>query len=168
MPTPIFIYQNSRFFENLLEHRLLFDLARHFALHSPPRLLNVMRSEIDAFGVDLVLSMSGVTCQIQMKTRSGKPSPSPYDISESLWRTPNAFVLWMLYDARSLEPTSYYLLGGPFPRMEDFRPGKRPGFRQVKMQKANHRHVDLPQVASILFPGHTEQHAPVGVNRLIE
>jgi hypothetical protein len=163
MPTSTFIYQNSRFFENLLEHRFLFDLARHFALRSPPRLLNVMRSEIDAFGVDLVLSMNGVTCQIQMKTRSGKPPPNPYDISESLWRTPNTFVLWMLYDPKALEPKSYYLLGAPFPPMEDFRPGKRHGFRKVRMQKANHRHVDLSHVASILFPGYPEQHAPAAV-----
>ncbi|OYY94576.1 MAG: hypothetical protein B7Y41_07050 [Hydrogenophilales bacterium 28-61-23] len=58
MPDPNFIYQNSRFFENLLEHRFLFDLRRHLVLDSTPRLVNVLKSEVDAYGFDLVLSVA--------------------------------------------------------------------------------------------------------------
>lgn len=85
MPDPDFIYKNSRFFENLLEHRFLFDLSRHLVLSDPPRLLNVLKSEVDSFGFDLVLAVAGRSLHVQMKTCSGAPPPNAYDLPESLW-----------------------------------------------------------------------------------
>lgn len=153
MPAPNFIYQNSRFFENLLEHRFLFDLRRHLVLDSTPRLVNVLKSEVDAYGFDLVLSVADRSLHIQMKTRSGSPPPNAYELSEALWALPNACAIWMLYDPSKLEPTSYYLLGFPMPPMEGFGHAKRAGFRKVKMQQANHPHLSLEKLAFLLFPG---------------
>ncbi|HEX8922212.1 MAG TPA: hypothetical protein VF766_12100, partial [Pyrinomonadaceae bacterium] len=70
MPDPSFIYKNSRFFENLLEHRFLFDLGQHLVLAEQQQLLNVLKSEVDAFGFDLVLSIADRSIHVQMKTRS--------------------------------------------------------------------------------------------------
>jgi hypothetical protein len=120
MVAPELIYRNSHFFENLLEHRFLYDLCRTLVLRTPAELANIMRSEVDAFGFDLVVAVGQRTVHIQMKTRSGSPEPTPYKISEALWRLPNAVAIWMLYDPSTLEPISYYVLGAPLPPMEDF------------------------------------------------
>lgn len=149
---PNFISQNSRFFENLLEHRFLFDLRRHLVLDSTPRLVNVLKSEVDAYGFDLVLSVEDRSLHVQMKTRSGSPPSNAYDLSDALWTLPNACAIWMLYDPSKLEPTSYYLLGFPMPQMDGFHESERAGFRKVKMQQANHPRLSLENLAALLFP----------------
>src|SRR6266404_2781973 len=163
MPDPEFIYQNSRFFENLLEHRFLFDLRRHLVLRDQPLLLNVLKSEVDAFGFDLVLSVAQHTYHIQMKTRSGSPPANSYELSESLWKLPNACTIWMLYDASTIEPTSYYMLGQPLTPMDKFPESERPGFRKVKMQQANHARISLSELAALLFPVTGAQQTATGV-----
>lgn len=151
MPEPEFIAENSRFFENLLEHRFLHDLGRWLVTSDPPRRLNILRAEVDQFGFDLVLSVGGQTRQIQMKTRSGGPPSNSYAIAESLWAQHNGCVVWMLYDQTSLEPTSYYLLGPNLPPMDQFRAAERSGYRAVKMQRATHRDLTIAQVGALLF-----------------
>ena len=152
MPKPNYISQNSRFFENLLEHRFLFDLRRHLVLDPNPRLVNVLKSEVDAFGFDLVLSVGNRSLHIQMKTRSGVPPKTAYDLSEALWKLPSACAILMLYDPSKLEPTSYYVLGFPMPPIENFPSSERGGFRKVKMQRSNHQRLSLGQLAALLFP----------------
>lgn len=161
MPDPDFIYKNSRFFENLLEHRFLFDLRRYLVLADPPQLLNVLKSEVDAFGFDLVLAVAGRSVHVQMKTRSGAPPSTAYDLSESLWRYPDVCAVWMLYDAAVLEPISYYVLGFPMPPIEEFPESKkRLGFRSVRMQKATHQRLSLGELAALLFPGVPQPETP--------
>jgi hypothetical protein len=152
MPEPSFIAENSRFFENLLEHRFIYDLGRHLVLQEPPRLLNVMRSEVDAFGFDLALSVKDITRYVQMKTRSGKDPTNPYAISDALWSLPEACVIWLRYNQVTIEPVSYHMLGDPLPDLDKFRCSKkRRGFRSVRMSQANHRNLDLPALAELLF-----------------
>jgi len=59
---PEFLYRHSRFFENLLEHRFLFELRRYLVLAPEPQLVNVLKSEVDAFGFDIVLSVGTGAC----------------------------------------------------------------------------------------------------------
>ena len=152
MPSPDYIAQNSRFFENLLEHRFAFDLARQLVLDEKPRLLNIMRSEVDAFGVDLVLSVADVSRHVQMKTRSGSPPANAYSISEALWSISGGCDVWMRYDPTSLEPTSYNLFGLPMPSIGGYPKSDRAGFRMVKMQQANHRNLSIAALAKMMFP----------------
>jgi len=95
-----------------------------------------------------------------MKTRSGSPPGNPYQLSEALWRLPNACAIWMLYDAATLDPISYYLLGFPMPYTERFGQSNRSGYRNVKMQQANHAPLGLPELAAILFPQGSQQGTP--------
>jgi hypothetical protein len=151
MPSPDFIAQNSRFFESIQEHRFLFELARHLVTRKPPRLLNILRAEVDMFGFDLVLSVASTTRHLQMKTRSGVPPNTPYDIAETIWRLPGGCVAWMLYSQETLEPASYYLLGSPLPPLDRFPASDRRGFRKVKMQQANHIGIQIPEISRLLF-----------------
>jgi hypothetical protein len=152
MPDPTLIYRNSRFFENLLEHRFLFDLGRHLVLAEQPQFLNVLKYEIDSFGIDLVLSVADRSVQAQMKTRSRALTNNPYQLSEGLWRLPNACVIWILYSQSNLEPLSYYLLGFPMPSIEHFKQSKRQGYVVARMRQANYPKLSLAQLAGILFP----------------
>lgn len=151
MPGPNFISRNSRFFENLLEQRFLFELRRHLVLAEKPQFLNVLKSEVDAYGFDLVLAVADRSIHVQMKTRSNSLTGNPYELSEALWKLPSACAIWMLYDATTLEPLSYFVLGFPMPPLEDFKASVRRGYRIVRMRQANHPRLTLPKVAELLF-----------------
>ena len=156
----MFISRNSRFFENLLEHRFLFDLGRQLILAEEPQFLNVLKSEVDAFGFDLVLSVADRSVIVQMKTRSRVHTGNPYQLSEALWKLPDACAIWMLYDAAKIEPLRYYVLGLPMPPIENFPCANRPGYRMVKMRRANHYPLDLAGLASLLFPAASSKTPP--------
>jgi hypothetical protein len=152
MPHPDFISSKSRFFENLLEHRFLFDLGKHLVLAEEPRLLNVLKSEVDAYGFDFVLSVAGRSLYVQMKTRSGSPPSNSYRLSEALWELPNACAIWMLYEQARLEPLKYFVLGFPMPPIVGFMASSRSGYRNVRMRQANHHRLSLEELAELLFP----------------
>lgn len=152
MPETRHLFQKSRFFENLLEHRFLHDLSRHYALEEEPRFLNVLRSDVDMFGIDLVLALGDQIRHVQLKTRSRKPPSKPYDISELVWKEKHGCVIWICYNPSNLEPIDYWVLGFPLPEMSLFSASKRIGFRRVKMQKAEHPRASLERVANLLFP----------------
>ena len=152
MPHPDFISSNSRFFENLLEHCFLFDLGRHLVLAEEPRLLNVLKSEVDAYGFDFVLSVAYRSLHVQMKTRSGSPPSNQYKLSEALWKLPNACAIWMLYEQATLEPSSYFVLGFPMPPIAGFMASSKSGYRSVRMRQANHHRLSLGELAELLFP----------------
>ncbi len=152
MPTPDFIYKNSRFFENLQEHRFLYDLAAHLVLRESPQLLNILKAEVDMFGFDLVLSLGEQVRHIQMKARSGAPSGNGYEISESIWAVSGGCVVWVLYSKTTVQPTSYYLFGFPLPEIDEFSPAKRSGYRNVKMRAANHKGLSIAGLADVMFP----------------
>jgi hypothetical protein len=151
MVAPELIYQNSTFFENLLEHRFVFELGRALLLREIPELLNVLKGEVDMFGFDLVLGSGDRVIHTQMKTRSKAPPPNTYDIQENLWSIPNAAVIWVLYDQDSIDPIAYYLFGNPMPPMSNYGVGKRAGFRAVKMQHGT-RFDTITALADTIFP----------------
>jgi hypothetical protein len=152
MPTPRFLQHHSRFFENLMEHRFLFDLGRELVLRDPPQLLGILKAQVDMDGVDLTLTCAGRIRNIQTKTRSNAPAATYYNISDSVWSA-DGCILWMIYDPNTLEPISYYLLGCPLPPLASFRSSpKREGYRKLWTRNANHSKMSLKQLATVLFP----------------
>lgn len=153
MPTPQFLQHHSRFFENLLEHRFLFDLGRELVLRNPPQLLGILKAQVDMDGVDLTLTCAGTIRNIQMKTRSNAPAATSYNISDLVWSSADGCILWMIYDSKTLDPLSYYLLGCPLPPLSSFRvsPQKK-GYRKLWTRNANHGNISLKQLAGALFP----------------
>jgi hypothetical protein len=149
--TPDFIAQNSTFLENVLEHRFIFDVSKSL-LFKQKDIVNIMRSEVDAFGFDFVLSAGGRTVYIQMKTRSNIPPSNGYAIADALWTLNNAYVVWMLYNSEDLELISYYCLDCSKSLLKTFLGSKRKGRRNVKMQKATYQNLSLEQLLEILFP----------------
>jgi hypothetical protein len=104
-------------------------------------------------GVDLTLTAGGRIRNIQMKTRSKAPLAKPYNISDALWDSADACVLWMIYDPASLEPINYYLLECPQCPRESFpESSQRSGYRKVFTRKANHKACGIQELAKTLFP----------------
>jgi hypothetical protein len=153
MPIPEFIAHHSRFFENLLEHRFLFDLGRELVLRSPPQLLGILKAQVDMDGIDLTLTCADRIRNIQMKTRSRAPATTYYNISDLVWSSADACIVWMIYNPNTLEPISYYLLGCPLPPLTTFRvsPDKK-GYRKLWTRNATHRDISVQELAVLLFP----------------
>ena len=159
MITPEFVKTNSTFIENVLEHLFIHDVSRTILLRHGV-VLNIMRSEIDAFGFDLVLSSEKRTVYLQMKTRSNSITSSPYSVAEALWKRDNSFVVWMLYNSSKLVPISYYCLDCSAKYFDTFEvskkrkkeAGERLGRRDVRIRDANHKSISLEELLDILFP----------------
>ena len=153
MPTPEFLQHHSRFVENLLEHRFLFDLGRSLALRKEPELLGILKAQVDMNGVDLTLTSKRQIRHLQMKTRSNRPAATPYEISDAIWGSEDGCVVWMIYESATLEPTEYHLLGRPLPELRIFAASpKKAGFRKVWTRNANHRFLSIEDLAKVLFP----------------
>jgi hypothetical protein len=151
MLPPELIYQNSNFFESLLEHRFIFDLGRSLLLRETPEFLNVLKADVDMFGFDIVLGSGARVLHVQMKIRSNTLPSNPYDIQENLWLIEHAVVIWILYSSENLESISYSMVGCPMPSMDRYPIGKRTGFRAIKMQTAE-SYDTIDQLAQRLFP----------------
>lgn len=149
--TPGFISANSTFVENVLEHRFIYDVSKCL-LFEQGVLVNMMRSEVDAFGFDFVLSSGKRTVYVQMKTRSKAATGSPYAIADALWKLDNSFVVWMVYNPADLEPLTYYCLDCSLNSVGKFPESKRVGRRAVKMKDVTHKNLKLEALIKILFP----------------
>lgn len=159
MLTKDFFSHNSSLLENLFEHRFIFDMQRELLLRDEPLLLNVLKSEVDAFGFDLVLAVGSLIYHVQMKTISG--TTKSHNVKESLWGLQNPCVIWLRYDPTDLEPISYNLKLLHSSLYTDFRQSTigfgedqciKLGSRRLEANKADHKDKTLPELAKILFP----------------
>lgn len=88
--------------EKLLEHRFIAGLATHLWCRGT-RAFDVLHSEVDAFGHDIVLECQGVIRHIQLKAMVREGKRRDVGVSISLARRPSGCVIWMLYDPLTLE-----------------------------------------------------------------
>jgi len=141
--------------ERIVEHAFVSKLLR--ALWSK-RITDaeVLRSEFDAYGYDLVVERGKIVRHIQLKTKRVKPEqrnrrPSgTATIASSLQRKPSACVLWLGVDD-NLSIISYFWFGSspgdPLPDVDCFKISKRvtptgagkrplrPNYREVPLSK---------------------------------
>ncbi len=152
----------SIFFENIHTHRFLADILTDCALRDPPLFLDVLRSEVDDGGIDLVLSSGGQTRYIQPKARAETIAPNPYQISNRLLEVTGGAIVWIRYSKETLATLDYFaLVGGLAERLSDlasFEPATnkkgnpRKSYSLVPMRKANHKNLSISQLTQLLFP----------------
>ncbi len=158
-----YLSKKSVFFENVHTHRILADLLVECVRRTPPVFLDVLRSEVDDNGIDVVITDGKVTRYIQLKARAkGRLPVKPYQISERLLNIPGGRIVWIRYEKAKLNPVDYFYLGGTPPRaisgLRDFpkaknRKGKiRVGYRCIKMSMATRKRIGLGELADLLFP----------------
>lgn len=95
-------YLASSTLEKLLEHRFIAGLATHLWCRGT-REFDVLHSEVDAFGHDIILECQGVIRHIQLKAMMREGKRRDVGVSITLARRPSGCVIWMLYDPLTLE-----------------------------------------------------------------
>ena len=110
-------YQHSMLRERIIEHVFVGDALREL-WRAGVMDVEVLRSEFDAYGYDLVMSRGPITRHIQLKAGT-KPKPIKIAIQSALSEKPGGCVLWIHVSDR-LEMGPYYWLGGsPGERLPD-------------------------------------------------
>src|SRR5260370_24067674 len=74
--------------------------------------IEVLRSEVDRGGYDVVLEANGVIRHVQLKSSFRGSKVREVDVSTKLLRKPGGCILWLEFDRQSLAIERFYLFGG--------------------------------------------------------
>jgi hypothetical protein len=86
-------FQNSTLRERIVEHVFVGDALRELWRHGILD-VEVLRSEFDAHGYDLVMARGRIVRHIQFKTGTSQ-KPGPVSVSQSLAEKPSGCVIWI-------------------------------------------------------------------------
>jgi len=117
--------------EQALGHVFLGQLLT-FMWRSGARDIEVLKSEVDRGGYDLVLEANGIIRHVQLKSSFRGSKVREVDVSTKLLRKPGGCVLWLEFDRESLAIERFYWFGG---RAGDGLPD--PGPRISRHSKGN-------------------------------
>ncbi|MBI5942285.1 MAG: hypothetical protein HY859_17895 [Caulobacterales bacterium] len=113
---------NSVLREKVIEHVFLAELSRALLLKTRIP-FEVLRSEFDANGYDLVVEAGGILRHIQLKAGRLGGKRANVDINAALSSKPGGCVVWMMVDEASLQLGPFYWFGGapgePLPPLGD-------------------------------------------------
>jgi len=137
-----FLHSNLR--ERIVEHVFVGDTLRSLWQNNIVD-VEVLRSEFDAHGYDLVMTRGAIVRHIQFKTGTSK-KPGNVSVSRALGSKPSGCVIWIhINDHLDLGP--FYWFGGapsrPLPNIDHYKVSKHPR-RNKKGEhplRQNHRMV---------------------------
>lgn len=101
----------SQLREQLLEHQLLGEIVRLLALQG--RRCEVLRTELDGSGHDVVLEEGRVLRHVQLKAMRADGKRANVNIHTALATKTSGCVIWMLVNPATLKAERYLWLGGP-------------------------------------------------------
>lgn len=105
-------YLESSGLEKVLEHRFVAELSTHLWLDGC-RDVEVLRSEVDAHGYDLVIEANGMMRHIQLKSMIRGGKKQHVTVNTRLSAKPAGCVIWFDYDPMTLELGPFRWFGGP-------------------------------------------------------
>ncbi len=97
--------------EQALGHVFL-GLLLTFMWRNGARDIEVLKSEVDRGGYDVVLESNGVIRHIQLKSSFRGSKVREVDVSTKLLRKPGGCILWLEFDRESLAIERFYWFGG--------------------------------------------------------
>src|SRR5258706_3355742 len=97
--------------EQALGHVFLGQLLS-FMWQSGARDIEVLKSEVDRGGYDLVLEANGIIRHVQLKSSFRGSKVREVDVSTKLLRKPGGCVLWIEFDSENLGIERFYWFGG--------------------------------------------------------
>jgi hypothetical protein len=97
--------------EQALGHAFLGQLLA-FMWRSGARDIEVLKSEVDRGGYDVVLEANGIIRHVQLKSSFRGSKVREVDVSTKLLRKPGGCILWLEFDPDSLAIERYYWFGG--------------------------------------------------------
>jgi hypothetical protein len=117
----------SSFYEQLVEHVFISEVLQE-AWYRHRKAVEVLRSEVDASGYDVVLECNGILRHVQLKTSADDSRTGVQKVNVALAQKPSGCVVWLL---RVEDPETcrvrlgYRFFGGgpgkPLPPLDDFR-----------------------------------------------
>jgi hypothetical protein len=97
--------------EQALGHVFLGQLLT-FMWQSGARDIEVLKSEVDRGGYDVVLESNGIIRHVQLKSSFRGSKVREVDISTKLLHKPDGCILWLEFDRESLAIERFYWFGG--------------------------------------------------------
>jgi hypothetical protein len=97
--------------EQALGHIFLGQLLVHM-WRNGGRDIEVLKSEVDRAGYDVVLESNGIIRHVQLKSSFRGSKVREVDVSTKLLRKPGGCILWLEFDRESLALEGYYWFGG--------------------------------------------------------
>jgi hypothetical protein len=141
-------YVVSSLRERIVEHVFVGEALRKL-WQLKVRDVEVLRSEVDAGGYDLVMSYRKIVRHIQFKSILEGGKAASVNVSLKLMEKPSGCVIWMVVSPKELDLKSYRWFGGspgqPLPNISELKPAKhtKGNAQGIKLQKPNHRVVPL-------------------------
>jgi hypothetical protein len=154
---PESLYLKSSFYEQLVEHVFISEMLQE-AWFRHEAAVEVLRSEVDASGCDVVLECNGVIRHVQLKTSLAKSRTASQKVYVQLADKPSGCVIWLIRhrgEDHRLRLT-YRFFGGesgePLPALDGFRIAKhaKGDAQGVKKERPNIRVVPKGQFEMIL------------------
>jgi hypothetical protein len=132
-------YRRSSFYEQLVEHVFISEVLQEAWLGFR-EMVEVLRSEVDASGYDLVLECRGVLRYVQLKTSRSDARTASQKVSRALAEKPGGCVVWVErkedWDARRVRLQYLYFGGEPGSALPTLD-----GFSVAKHTKANSKGI---------------------------
>jgi hypothetical protein len=97
--------------EQALGHVFLGQLLT-FMWRNGARDIEVLKSEVDRGGYDVVLESNGVIRHVQLKSSFRDSKVREVDVSTKLLRKPGGCILWLEFDRENLAIKQFYWFGG--------------------------------------------------------
>jgi hypothetical protein len=105
-------YLDSSGLEKVLEHRFVAELATSLWIEGC-RDIELLRSEVDAHGYDLVIEAKGTMRHIQLKSMVAGGKKQHVTVNTRLAAKSSGCVVWFDYDPRTLELGPFRWFGAP-------------------------------------------------------
>lgn len=138
-------FHHSTLRERIVEHVFVGDALRTLWRRGIVD-VEVLRSEFDAHGYDLVLARGRVVRHIQFKTGS-KAKPDSVSVATALADKPSGCVIWIsISDGLDLGPFYWYggAPGEPLPAIADLRNPRRPTRNKAGERPIRQNHREVP------------------------
>lgn len=123
-------FLKSSFYEQLVEHVFISEVLQE-AWYRFGNTVEVLRSEVDASGYDVVFECNGFLRHVQLKTSKEGASAKSQKVNIALASKPGGCVVWLIRreDAEDYRMRlSYLYFGGapgePLPSIAEFKPAK--------------------------------------------
>lgn len=158
-----FIHSSYR--ERLIEHLFVGELLKHSWLGGRYG-LEVAKPEVDNSGYDLIAEDNGVIRHLQLKASSREAKTVKQNVHTALGTKPSGVVVWVQFDAATLELGPYLIFGGspgqPLPDLSGLKVAKhtkgnaegikaeRPAIRVVPKSRFN-KYESAEEVYKTLF-----------------
>lgn len=146
---------SSSLVEKVLEYRFLAAVTAELLRRSIP--FEVLRSDVDCNGHDLVIEAAGVVRHIQLKAMVANGRRANITVHTQLATKPSGCVVWMLYDPTTYAITSFRWFGGaagqPMPPLgEKLALHSRANAQGVKARRDRHRIISAGRFEAVSSP----------------